>query len=309
MNIASIHKNVRQTNGRVPMSMAGTEDRTVTMTVTPETARRWLGQNTASNRNISKRTVEAYAREMTAGNWKLTHQGIAFNQSGELVDGQHRLHAIVLANVPVTFKVTTGLALEYNSPIDFGYGRSAAHITGWSARYISILRASVSLELGMSGVSFKTSLGQIEEADRVHGVTVKRAVELTASSSKIPTGVVAAVAFAYPLDPDKVAAFAEQLHTGEMLKRGMPALALRKWLQSDKRPSIREQLVATLSAVKAVLQGKDMTAIYSRGSTGPNVEREGMTNYAWICSRRRKLGIEGTPTFEMTGAKPRTEEE
>jgi hypothetical protein len=50
---------------------------------------------------LSKRTVRDFAEAMRRGDWRLTHQGIAFDASGALVDGQHRLAAIVEADVPV----------------------------------------------------------------------------------------------------------------------------------------------------------------------------------------------------------------
>ena len=92
---------------RAPLNMSGTEIRTETILVTPEMARRWLDSNTRSNRRPSAKTVDAYAREMAAGRWLVTHQGIAFNQAGELVDGQHRLLAIIEADVNVLMMVTT----------------------------------------------------------------------------------------------------------------------------------------------------------------------------------------------------------
>lgn len=79
---------------------------TKVMLVTPEMAREWLDKNTPRNRPVSKSTVNAYARLMKAGGWNLTHQGIAFDDNGELIDGQHRLHAIIISNTPVMMNVT-----------------------------------------------------------------------------------------------------------------------------------------------------------------------------------------------------------
>ena len=66
------------------------------MDVTAEMAARWLRVN-FRNRPVSDDIVKAYARDMAAGVWHPTHQGIAFNDRDELIDGQHRLLAIVLA--------------------------------------------------------------------------------------------------------------------------------------------------------------------------------------------------------------------
>lgn len=40
------------------------------------------------------------------------------------VNGQHRLHAVIKANVPVEMAVARGFDVEFDSPIDQGRGRS-----------------------------------------------------------------------------------------------------------------------------------------------------------------------------------------
>ena len=60
--------------------------------VMPEMAREWLTHNT-HNRPVSRQTVEQYARDMKAGRWYYTNQGIGFDVNGVMTDGQHRLLA------------------------------------------------------------------------------------------------------------------------------------------------------------------------------------------------------------------------
>lgn len=79
------------------------------VTITPDMAKAMLEKNMESNRRLNHQTVKRYARIMKAGGWNLTHQGIAFDDKGELIDGQHRLQAIVMANVPITMMVTYGV--------------------------------------------------------------------------------------------------------------------------------------------------------------------------------------------------------
>lgn len=74
--------------------------------ITPKMAKEMLERNMKNNRRVNHETVNRYARIMKAGGWNLTHQGIAFDTDGFLVDGQHRLRAIVQANVPVEMMVT-----------------------------------------------------------------------------------------------------------------------------------------------------------------------------------------------------------
>ena len=53
--------------------------------ITPEMAKSMLAKNMKNNRPVLKGTVHGYARQMRNGKWKLTHQGIAFDENGELV--------------------------------------------------------------------------------------------------------------------------------------------------------------------------------------------------------------------------------
>lgn len=78
------------------------------MEITPGLADAWLKKN-PGNRPIRKAVVKSFALDMLAGNWKLTHQGVAFDAAGNLIDGQHRLTAVIMAGVPVRMMVTTGL--------------------------------------------------------------------------------------------------------------------------------------------------------------------------------------------------------
>ena len=71
--------------------------------ITPKMAAEMLERhlNPENQRRQSQSVVESYARAMRAGQWLLTHQGIAIDTNGELVDGQHRLSAIVASGATV----------------------------------------------------------------------------------------------------------------------------------------------------------------------------------------------------------------
>ena len=77
------------------------------MKITPALAESWLMSNTF-NRTISASVVNKYANDMKSGNWHLNHQGIAFDNNNVLVDGQHRLTAVVKSGVTVDMLVTYG---------------------------------------------------------------------------------------------------------------------------------------------------------------------------------------------------------
>jgi len=93
--------------------------------ITPDIAKEMLEKN-VNNRNVRKSYVSYFKREIQRGNFITTHQGIAFNKKGELVDGQHRLLGIVEANMPVTMLVTYGVPDETYSVTDDGHGRDTS---------------------------------------------------------------------------------------------------------------------------------------------------------------------------------------
>lgn len=96
-------------------------------TITPEIARSYLAKN-FKNRRIRNEVVNMLARDILSGNFRTTHQGIAFYEDGTLMDGQHRLSAIIKANKAVDMLVSRGLPKETMTAVDKGTGRSTADV-------------------------------------------------------------------------------------------------------------------------------------------------------------------------------------
>jgi hypothetical protein len=86
-----------------------------------------------TNRPISKLRVGQYASAMLRGEWRLTHQGIAFDLQGKLIDGQHRLLALVQAaetqpEIEVEFQINEDVDTEVFDVVDTGNMRSGKDI-------------------------------------------------------------------------------------------------------------------------------------------------------------------------------------
>jgi hypothetical protein len=93
-------------------------------TVTPEKAADWLTSDiNRDNRLLRDHFVNYLAQEILRGKWQTTHQGLAFSEDGRLLDGQHRLTAIVRSGKAVDILVTTGLPNETYQVIDCGLKR------------------------------------------------------------------------------------------------------------------------------------------------------------------------------------------
>ena len=98
--------------------------------ITPDMAKQWLRADAetghANYRPLDKKLVDRYARDMQKGMWDYNGETIKFNCNGRLVDGQHRLHAIVQSGVSVNSEVITGIEHIYS--IDRGKNRGVAAI-------------------------------------------------------------------------------------------------------------------------------------------------------------------------------------
>lgn len=93
--------------------------------VTPSVAKLYLELNT-KNRRVKNPVVLRYAQDMLSGNWREdTGELIKVSKTGELLDGQHRLLAVIKANVCINFHFAIGLEDDLAPFLDTGSGRNA----------------------------------------------------------------------------------------------------------------------------------------------------------------------------------------
>ncbi len=157
--------------------------KTEVVLVTPEMAAEWLTRN-SSNRPMRRNTVEHYARQMVAGEWQLTHQGICFDAHGSLVDGQHRLTAIVNAGIPVRMLVSAmdTEATAMGLALDIGALRSYSDVLQIPKREIEIAR--LLFEVAAAGSHYRRT--STSEVAAIHS-------HLKAELERIPRAVFAAL--------------------------------------------------------------------------------------------------------------------
>lgn len=95
--------------------------------ITPDMASDWLAARVfEGNRKPAKAKIEQHAAAMKAGRWLETHQGIAFDTEGRLIDGRHRLMAVSGSGVTVRMWVFPNQTRDTFDVIDTGYARAAA---------------------------------------------------------------------------------------------------------------------------------------------------------------------------------------
>lgn len=98
----------------------------VDVRVTPEIAQHWLGFN-ISNRDITQAKIKQYRSDMERGEWRDQGEAIRFAY-GKLLDGQHRLIALTLADATVPMLVVHGLDPEVQANMDTGRPRTAKDV-------------------------------------------------------------------------------------------------------------------------------------------------------------------------------------
>jgi hypothetical protein len=97
------------------------------ITIDPNKAKSFLTVN-KGNRPVSETLVNQFADDMRAGRWKLNGDAIRFDEDDMLIDGQHRLYAIVKSGVTLQMFCIQGLPHEVFDTIDTGKRRSNSDI-------------------------------------------------------------------------------------------------------------------------------------------------------------------------------------
>lgn len=99
-----------------------------TETITPAKAQEYLQHSESKNRPISKVFVRSYADTMKKGKWLLNGVCIIFDDKGNILDGRHRLTAVIEAGIPVSFDVIRGVDPQAFTTYDCGRHRTVGQL-------------------------------------------------------------------------------------------------------------------------------------------------------------------------------------
>lgn len=206
--------------------------------VTPDIAQAWLSRN-EGNRKVKRSHVAKLAREIKAGRFLFNGQPIQFDESGRLINGQHRLLACVEADQHIDVLVVYGLSSQTQATMDVNaVGRTTADILSMSGFHFAnnlaaAARTILSEKDGDTRLKASWTTGDVQELIARHSglpASVRRAV-----GARIPKGIpvsgVAAVHYIgsallkAPLAADE---FVNVLSTGVPAYEGCPAHAYRE---------------------------------------------------------------------------------
>jgi hypothetical protein len=242
--------------------------------VTPQMAMQYLDTN-HDNRRVNQDRVKLFAEDMRMGRWKLNHQGLAFDENGELFDGQHRLWAVIEADKSIEFMITKGLSRDVVTTIDAGRSRSIAdqlhmvdHVPN-SNRVVAALNAMRNIPTKHRN-GFST-YGMIKEETDKYKKEIEWVLKYYTPRNcrlmKAP--VAAALMYAYSVNPEKVDAFAMSYCNGDQPELTDPTRALRDYVllrMPGKRIEQRELSLKALNCIMSYLEGDKVTKLYATES-------------------------------------------
>jgi len=117
--------------------------------VTKQMAKKFLSKNHKNNRSLRPKVVRSYAEVMNSGLWQCFSESVKFDKNGVLIDGAHRISAIIESNKSFVYmSILRGLPPESILAIDNGVSRSLQDsfvISGRKMTNISSVTSSVSL--------------------------------------------------------------------------------------------------------------------------------------------------------------------
>jgi hypothetical protein len=226
--------------------------RPVITSIGPDDAAELLATN-AGNRRLNPRSVQRYASDMAAGRWRETGEAIKVGTDGRLLDGQHRLAAIIHSGVTVSMLVICDVDPTAAVSMDQGVSRTMADqltILGEkNARgKAAVGRLLYSWDQGRalgSPPARKPSFDEIHDAlenwpEHEQAVTMG----MTAAAA-FPCRITAAMlglfgTLAMRADEERARAFLRLYRTGAGMDTGHPILHLRNHLTGEMARGTRE---------------------------------------------------------------------
>lgn len=237
-------------------------------TITPSIAAVWLARNTR-NRPLRQNLINTYCEDMANDRWQLNGETIKISDEGEILDGQHRLHAILKSKKTMRMTVVRGLPRESFHTIDTGMKRTGAQILGIAGisnatTVASACRWLVMLTKGKSA-TYKNNVAPpelFEAADRyplVHHFSTRhmqKGIKNLLPSACMSVMVLASEKYGQQIVDDFMNAFG----SGEGLKKADPVYELRERLIANStrvaKLTLQTVVAITVKAVRAYAQSK-----------------------------------------------------
>lgn len=238
--------------------------------VNPDLAKLWLATSPI-NRQLKTLKIEAFSRDMLAGRWTLNGATLVLDEDGLLMDGHHRLQAVVRSGVPVSFLVVSGVSRQVMSTVDNGTARTSADVlklknaincVGLAATlrllnwydttdrtYTTLLRVVSNAEMSELHARYDNAPSVVARVYHDTGLKAIRAIN---------AGFCAPMCKAYAAASETAEHFVSTIASGAGLELGDPRLTLRNWFAArpTRRRTERHDIMGvTIKAWNAFLIG------------------------------------------------------
>lgn len=250
--------------------------KTETITVTPEMASSLMANCTSIQRPINLSLLNRYSQTMLRGDWRLTHQGIMLGTNKEVIDGQHRLRAVMLSGKTVDMMVTSVSdatptdiknlfdATDFGKPRSLGFILQSVHGVQNAMRTAAALRS-----ISTMCVRFTTILMPDQAIDiyRLFKDELNEVNLLITNERSLQIGsLVGAFAFLLKTKEEKLVGFPDKVVSGVNLHRGDPAYVLRHDILNYTKRRFVGRLVPviclwTMTAALAEMEGRTVTLL------------------------------------------------
>jgi len=254
------------------MAIATTRITVTIETVGPKEAEAMLGRN-PRNRKLSDHRVSNLARDMAEGRWRLNGETVKFNGDGTLLDGQHRLAAVIRSGVTVPFVVVRGLETEDQETIDHGATRTVGNALELRGEQDASLIAAAALlawkidqndsPVQGGGIPYPSATEIIQYLDEHVELRLSKPVGRVSNASVVRSPPSSAVALHYLMarkSGDLSDRFWASIADGTNLTNGHPAKTLRDQLIRDlsapRRMNRTNMLALTIKAWNFLRAGK-----------------------------------------------------
>lgn len=246
----------------------------VVETITPEMAEEYLHHNTR-NRKLKPGVVEKLAHAIRSGQWKFNGQPIVFGSDGVLLQGQHRLTAVVVTGIAIVSVVIREVDPAAQITMDNTPGRHFGEVLQFKGeKNTNVLAAAVralhrfkygdayqTSSNAMKNITFDDLLWVLEQHPGIRQSILK--TDMLRRRVKVPAGPMAGLHYVLwelsPLDAD---AFYEKLGDGLELTATNPIYQLRRTFINDatspKKLSVRHRLALTIKAWNLWIVGDEL---------------------------------------------------
>jgi hypothetical protein len=221
-------------------------------TITPVIAREMLKLNT-NNRRVDPEEVNYLSGAMSRQEWVVNGETISFDTDEILVDGQHRLHAVVASGVSIETLVIRNLPTSARDVVGQERVRKLSEQLAVEGFERSVYLASAVNNLHrFTGEEIRKGRG-IRPSTNQALERLGRSPELQESVALVsvipreigfgPVGVLATMHFLFrQVDPEPTDQFFTGLIDGEELARGDPVLLLRNRFLQEGMKARRDRL-------------------------------------------------------------------